>query len=69
MEYKTKLGEGRLLLATYDGNPEPVTLNINLTGWHKIFIGFFSMNADNYSFIKLTDDEEYTPISTHTPYL
>ena len=66
MEYRTKLGEGILLLTTYDGKTEPITLNINLNDWHKIFIGFFYMNADNYSFIKLSGDEEYTPIKYFT---
>ena len=32
MEYSTKLGRGNLLLTSYNGNPKPVTLNINLSG-------------------------------------
>lgn len=66
MEYTTKLGKGQLLVTASGCKSEPIVLNPNLNGWQKIYIGFFHMCTPNYSFIKLTDDEEYTPIEYMT---
>ena len=65
MSYENKLGKGRLLAASEVVYPEPVTLNLNLTGWHKIYIGLFNMRSENYIYAKLSGDEEYS-IIRHT---
>lgn len=62
MEYRTKLGEGKLLVAAEDIHPDSVTLQLNLEGWYKIYISLFHMRSENYCFVKLSGDEEYTPV-------
>lgn len=66
MEYSTKLGKGQLLMALNGSNPEPIILTPNVSGWQKIYIGMFYfesyIHTDNYSYIKLSDDSEYTPM-------
>lgn len=62
VEYRTKLGAGRLLAAAEDDTPQPVTLAPELTGWYKLYIGLFDMCSENYLFLKLSGDEEYTPV-------
>ena len=62
MEYRTKLGQGQLLAAAEDVYPEPVILNLNLKGWFKLYISLFDMDSTNYVFVKLSGDEEYTPV-------
>lgn len=62
IEYKTKLGNGYLLAAAQEIYPEPVKFNLNLEGWYKIYVCLFNMRSENYSYIKLSDDEQYTPI-------
>ena len=66
MEYKTSLGEGQLLITTIDGNPQPIVLDMKLSGWQKLYVGIFHLESyiqlNNYSYIKLSDDDDYTPI-------
>ena len=62
MEYRTKLGQGQLLVAAEDIYPEPVSLRLNLKGWYKIYISLFDMRSENYCFVKLSNDEEFTPV-------
>ena len=62
MEYRTKHGQGKLLMAAEEVYPEPVTLNLNMTGWYKIYIGLLNLCSEDCVFIKLSKDEEYTPV-------
>lgn len=65
IDYETKLGQGKLLAASELIYPEPITLNLNLKGWHKIYIGLFNMRSENHIYAKLSGDEEYS-IIRHT---
>lgn len=66
MEYSTSLGSGQLLLAPIGSAPEPIVLSPKLSGWQKIYIGFFVTESyshtDNYLYLKLSDEDWYTPI-------
>ncbi len=59
IEYTTKLGKGRLLASSENTYPQPLRLNLNLTGWYKIYIGMFNMRSKNYIYAKLSGDEDY----------
>ena len=63
IEYRTKLGSGQLLVASVNVQPEPVTFRLNLKGWYKIYVCLFDMMSENYCFVKLSDDEVYTPVA------
>lgn len=63
MEYRTKLGRGHLLVASANVQPEPVTFQLNLKGWYKIYVCLFDMMNENYCFVKLSGDEAYTPVA------
>lgn len=65
LSYETKLGKGRLLAASEKIYPKPITFNLNLTGWYKIYIGLFNMRSENYVYTKLSNDDEYS-IIRHT---
>ena len=65
IEYSTKLGHGMLLAAAEEIYPKPITLRLDLQGWHKIYIGLFNMRSHNYIYTKLTNDAEYS-ILRHT---
>jgi len=66
MEYSTSLGSGQLLMAPIGSAPEPIALSPALSGWQKIYIGFFAtesyIHSDNYFYIKLSNEDRYTPI-------
>ena len=59
VDYETKLGAGKLLAASEEDYPAPVVLDLNLTGWYKLYIGLFNMRGDNVIYTKLSDDKEY----------
>lgn len=65
MDYENKLGKGKLLATSELIYPEPITLSLNLKGWHKIYIGLFNMRSENHIYAKLSGDEEYS-IIRHT---
>ena len=65
MDYENKLGKGKLLAASELIYPESITLNLELKGWHKIYVGLFNMRSENYIYAKLSGDEDYS-IIRHT---
>lgn len=60
--YRTKDGNGKLLLSAQRANPEDVELELGLSGWYRIYIGLFSMHSVNYILLKLSNDDAYTPV-------
>ena len=58
MEYTTKLGRGQLLATAENALPQPIRLNLNLSGWYRIYIGLFNMRSKNYVYAKLSGDED-----------
>ncbi len=62
VSYKTKLCEGKMLLAGQESKPEPITLNLNIKGWHRIFISIMNLRSENYTYVKLSDDSCFTGV-------
>ncbi|GEM_PF-1451256 len=60
LPYQTKLGSGNMLVAAENALPGPVTLSVNLTGWHRVYIGMLDLRGENYTYLKLTGDTCYT---------
>ncbi len=60
VQYKTKLGEGVMLVAAEDAQPDSISFNIDLNGWHRVFIGMLNLRTENYTYIKLSEDLCYS---------
>lgn len=59
LPYEIENVKGEMLLAGECTSPKPLTLRLNVTGWHKVFLCFINMRSDNYVYFKLTDDLAY----------
>ena len=60
VSYETEEVNGKLLIASEESWPEPVTINPELTGWYKIYLCMTSFGGGvlkNHIDIKLKDDE------------
>ena len=62
IQYKTKLGEGIMLVGAEDANPQSITFNIDLKGWHRVFVGMLNLRTENYTYLKLSRDLCYSGI-------
>ena len=62
INYETKLGKGTMLLAAQGSSPSSVEFDINLKGWHRIYISMIKLRSDSYTHIKLTDDLWYSGV-------
>ena len=54
--YETKLGKGNLLTVSQSVMPEDIVFNIDLIGWHRIYLCMTGFLNDTYTYVKLTDD-------------
>ena len=69
MPYATGDVEGNLLVAGAQTEPQDITLQLGLSGWHKIYIAMIDMRSANYLHMKLTDDAYFQGIHIpHEPY-
>ena len=57
VNYETKEIKGRGILASCRTHPEKITINPNLKGWYKIYLGIVSEDGYNALEIKFTSDE------------
>jgi len=57
LPYETATICGNMLSAFETVTPPPVKLNVNLTGWHKIYVALFNNPQSNRVFMKLTNDK------------
>ncbi len=60
VQYRTKMGEGTMLLAAEEAHPRSVTFTLGLSGWYRIFIGLPHMRSASYTYLKLSDELCYT---------
>jgi len=60
MPYEAGKIKGNFLLAGEMTSPSDVTVKLNLTGWHKIFVSTINMRSLNYFLMKLSGDEGFT---------
>ena len=57
MPYKTKLGEGKFIYAGENITPEDnIVFNLNLEGWHRIYLCMVNFCSDTYTHVKLSGD-------------
>ncbi len=56
MSYETKLGTGTMLVAAQEARPENIELELDLEGWHRIYLCQIDFGTDHYTYAKLTDD-------------
>ncbi len=63
MPYTAGHTEGKLLVAGECTKPNPLTLKLGLTGWHKIFLGMIKIGFDNRFYIKLSNDPWYRAVN------
>ena len=61
--YETATICGNMLSAFTTMTPSPAKLNVNLTGWHKIYVSLLN-NRNNRVFLKLTKDKSQSSFST-----
>ena len=57
--YKTKLGEGKMLLAARGSRAGSITLPLGLSGWHRVFIAvvpFDHAEPQNYIYLRFSGD-------------
>jgi hypothetical protein len=57
VSYETAEVKGSLLIASEESFPPPVTLSVNLIGWHRIFVCMTDVGSPSRIDLKLTNDE------------
>lgn len=56
VRYETAAVQGTMLLATQEMAPPPVTIPLNLTGWHRIYVCLADIGGLMYTYLKLSGD-------------
>jgi len=56
VRYETAAVQGTMLLATQEMVPPPVTIPLNLTGWHRIYVCLADIGGLMYTYLKLSGD-------------
>ena len=59
VSYETGEVQGTLLTAGVDAFPQDITLRLDLTGWHKIYVCLINLSADNTVMLKLSNDPAF----------
>ena len=63
--FETAKASGTMLYAAPNVKPAPVTLNLNLTGWYKVFVamGVEGSFGTNYANLRFSNDAAYAQVS------
>lgn len=63
--YETAKAAGTMLYAAPNVKPAPITLNLNLTGWYKVFVamGVEGSFGTNYANLRFSNDVTYAQVS------
>ena len=63
--FETAKASGTMLYAAPNVKPAPVTLNLNLTGWYKVFVamGVEGSFGTNYANLRFSNDATYAQVS------
>ena len=51
-----------MLVDAEDTNPQSITFNIDIRGWHRVFVGMLNLRTENYTYLKLSRDLCYSGI-------
>jgi hypothetical protein len=64
--YETGYHKGTMLMTMQEGAPEPVSFDLNLYGWYKIYFGVMAPGCPVYTYFKLDGDVTYSPLASRS---